>query len=189
VFVIHLYNFSANSAGLFRNAVQEFARSGSNKLIIDLRGNPGGYLDAAIDMASWFLPKDKTVVKEDRGNGEEDVHKSLGYSAIHNNPKIIVLVDGGSASASEILAGALQENGMARLVGTKTFGKGSVQELVNLTPETALKITVARWLTPKGNSISEQGLKPDVEVKVGDDDIKNGKDSQLEKAAELLKSN
>jgi carboxyl-terminal processing protease len=188
IFVIQLYNFSANSAGLFRNAIQEFSRSGSNKLIIDLRGNPGGYLDASIEMASLLLPKDKIVVKEDVGEGVERVHKSLGYNIVPN-AKIVVLVDSGSASASEILAGALQENSRAKIVGTKTFGKGSVQELVNLTPETSLKITIARWLTPKGNSISEQGLKPDIEVKVTPEDIEKKHDAQLEKAVELLKSN
>ncbi|MBX4197714.1 S41 family peptidase [Candidatus Parcubacteria bacterium] len=188
IFVIKLYNFSANSANLFRNALEEFARSGSNRLVLDLRGNPGGYLDAALDMASWFLPKEQIVLREDLGDGKEEIHYSKGYDIFNNNLKMVILVDGGSASASEILAGALQEHGIASLVGATTFGKGSVQELVNLTPETALKITIARWLTPKGNSISEQGLKPDVEVKVTEEDVKNQVDAQMNKAVELLKA-
>ncbi len=97
-----------------------------------------------------------------------------------------MLIDGGSASASEILAGALREQGVAKLVGTKSFGKGSVQELINVTDTTALKVTIARWLTPLGNSISEVGIAPDYEVKVTDDDIKNHNDTQMKKAIDVL---
>ena len=100
--------------------------------------------------------------------------------------KFVILVDEGSASASEILAGALREHGVAKIVGEKTFGKGSVQELVPITPETSLKVTIARWLTPNGVSISDGGVKPDVEAKLTEEDIKNGRDWQMEKAAEVL---
>ncbi len=187
VFVIQLYNFSQNSASLFRNALVKFANSGSQKLVLDLRGNPGGYLEAAVDMASWFLPGDKVVVKEDSGgHGEDMEYKSKGYNVFSKNLKMVILVDGGSASASEILAGALQEHGVAKLVGTKTFGKGSVQELLSLTPDTSLKVTIARWLTPLGHSISEQGLKPDVEVPLTPENTANHTDPQLNKAIELL---
>ncbi len=187
VFVIHLYNFSQNSATLFRRALVEFADSKSNKLVIDLRGNPGGYLEAAIDMASWFLSGDKVVVQEDSGGHDEDVvYNSKGYNVFNKNLKMVILVDGGSASASEILAGALQEHAVAKLVGTKTFGKGSVQELVSLTPNTSLKITIARWLTPNGVSISEQGLKPDIEIPLTAENTANGNDPQMNKAIELL---
>ncbi len=187
IFVIRLYSFSSNSATLFRNALEQFVRSGQGKLIIDLRGNPGGYLQAAIDMASWFLPADKIVVKEDTsGHGENVEYKSKGYNVFNENLKVIILVDGGSASASEILAGALQEHGIAQLVGTKTYGKGSVQELVNLTSDTSLKITVARWLTPNGKSISGQGIQPDVEVKITPEDVEKLNDAQMKKAVELL---
>lgn len=186
VFVISLYNFSANSAQIFRGAIEEFKKSGSSKLVIDLRGNPGGYLDAAVDMASWFLPKDKIVLREDVGSGQEKVYYSKGYNIFNNNLKVVILGDGGSASASEILAGALTEHGVATFVGTKTYGKGSVQELINLTSDTALKITIARWLTPNGNSISEQGLKPSYEVVRTPEDRTAGKDPQLDKAVEIL---
>lgn len=189
VFVIRLYSFTGSSAALFKNAIQEFVQSGSSKLVLDLRGNPGGYLEAAVDMASWFLPKDALVVRESsNGRGIEQDYKSVGYNIFNKNLKMVILVDGGSASASEILAGALNEYGVAKLVGTKTYGKGSVQELINITPETALKVTVARWLTPKGNTISEQGLKPDVVVEFTAEDAKAGRDPQFIKALEVVKA-
>ena len=186
VYVIELYNFSATSQFLFREALRSFIESGSDKLILDLRGNPGGYLEAAVDMASWFLPTGKVVVSE-RGE-EERIHRSRGYAVFNENLKMAILVNGGSASASEILAGALQEHGIATLVGEKTFGKGSVQELVDITPETSLKVTVARWFTPNGTSISERGLTPDIEVERTREDYENDRDPQKERAAEYLKS-
>ena len=188
IFTIKLYNFSAQSASLFRNALRDFVNSGSNKLILDLRGNPGGFLDSAVDMASWFLPPGKTVVVEDYGKGSQQiVERSRGYNIFSDNLRMVILVDGGSASASEILAGALSEQGKATLVGTKTFGKGSVQEYIKLNDETSLKVTVARWLTPNGKSISEGGLAPDIEVKITPEDTAAGKDPQMQKAIELLK--
>ena len=146
-------------------------------------------MDAAVSMASNFLPSGAVIVKENYGpNKPEDVIRSLGYETFKNKgqPKVVILIDGGSASASEILAGAMREQGVATLVGTRSFGKGSVQELVDITPDTALKVTVARWLTPKGNSISSVGVTPDVEVKVTEDDIKAHKDPQMAKAVEIL---
>lgn len=188
IFTIKLYTFSAQSASLFRNALREFVDSKSNKLILDLRGNPGGFLDAAVDMASWFLPPGKTVVMEDYGNGKTQVvERSKGYNIFNENLRMVILIDGGSASASEILAGALSEYGKAKLVGTKSFGKGSVQEYIKLNSETALKVTVARWLTPNGKSISEGGLIPDVEVKLTAEDVAAGRDLQMNKAIELLR--
>ncbi|MDD5050265.1 MAG: S41 family peptidase [Candidatus Pacebacteria bacterium] len=187
VFVIKLYSFTENSPVLFKNALQEFVDAHTNKLILDLRGNPGGYLEAAVSMASWFLPKGDVVVTEDFGKSmPEQSYRSAGYNIFTKDLKMIILVDGGSASAAEILSGALSEHGVAKLVGTKTFGKGSVQELVPLTPDTSLKITIARWLTPNGISISQEGLKPDVEVKTDSKQAEGGKDVQLEKAVELL---
>lgn len=187
VYVIRLFNFSAISQDLFRNALRQFVRSGSNKLVLDLRGNPGGYLEAAIDMASWFLPSGATVVKEDfKKSTEIVIHRSKGYDIFGSRLKMVVLIDGGSASASEILAGALQENNVAKLVGTKSFGKGSVQELVKITPDTSLKVTIARWLTPKDHSISAGGLTPDYEVKLDEKDYIKGIDAQMNKAVEIL---
>src|SRR3989344_8031821 len=126
IFVIELYSFSAQSPNLFRAALREFILSGNDKLILDLRGNPGGYLEAAIDMASWFLPSSAVVVREDFGQSrDEKVYRSKGYDVFSDKLKFVILVDRGSASASEILAGALAEHGKAILVGDKTFGKGS----------------------------------------------------------------
>lgn len=188
IFKIDLYSFSENSPNLFRGALREFILSGDNKLILDLRGNPGGYLEAAIDMASWFLPASKVVVKEDfSGTQGERVYRSRGYDIFTDELKFIILVDKGSASAAEILAGALKEHGVAKLVGETTFGKGSVQELVDITSETSLKITVARWLTPNGNSISEKGVTPDYPVvRPAPNPTNAGADSQLQKAIEIL---
>ncbi|HYF10035.1 MAG TPA: S41 family peptidase [Candidatus Paceibacterota bacterium] len=191
VFVISLYNFSAPSMGLFRNALREFVGSGTDKLILDLRNNPGGYLEASVDMASWFLPPGKVVVREDFGKGRaEQVYRSRGYDIFTDQLKFAILINGGSASASEILAGALQAHKKAVLVGEKTFGKGSVQELVKLTPDTSLKVTIARWLTPNGLSISENGLTPDVTVSLATTTPKGQApvDTQMEKAAALLKA-
>ncbi|OGG76764.1 hypothetical protein A3B35_03060 [Candidatus Kaiserbacteria bacterium RIFCSPLOWO2_01_FULL_54_24] len=188
VFVIELQSFTANSPELFRRALREFVESGSRSLVLDLRGNPGGYLEAAVDMASWFLPTGRVVVTEDYGgNAESVVHRSRGYDVFNENLRMVMLVDRGSASASEILAGALQHYGIAKMVGDRTFGKGSVQELVEITSDTALKITVARWLGPDGEQIPLDGIVPDVEIKNTEEDVKAGKDPQLEKAIEILK--
>jgi carboxyl-terminal processing protease len=187
VFVISLYSFSESSPELFRKALREFIETRSDKLVLDLRGNPGGYLEAAIDMASWFLPPSKIVVKEDFGTKQTpQVYKSSGYDIFNSNLKFVILIDAGSASASEILSGALSENGIAKLVGQKSFGKGSVQELVPITADTSLKVTIARWLTPNGTSISKYGIKPDIEVVNTEESLKNGEDLQMNKAVETL---
>ncbi len=188
VFIIELFSFSETSPVLFREALQEFIDSGEQYLILDLRGNPGGYLEASRDMASWFLPEGKIVVTEDYGDGEDLVHRSKGYDIFNENLKFVVLVDGGSASASEILAGAFQDHEIATLVGSQTFGKGSVQELIPVKGGGSLKITVAKWLTPNGLSISDNGLTPDVEVEVTLEDIEAEIDAQLDKAIEVVKS-
>lgn len=190
VFVISLFNFSAQSPYLFREALREFITSGSNKLVLDLRGNPGGYLEAAVDMASWFLPTGKTVVVEKIGkNQTEHSYKSRGYDVFTKNLKMVILVDGGSASASEILAGALSEHGVAKLIGEKTYGKGSVQELIQITKETSLKITVAKWLTPNGVSISAKGLEPDEKVTLTKEDLEASRDTQMNAAVKYLLGN
>src|ERR1035437_1312623 len=189
IFVVKLYSFTADSPDLFRNALRQFVASGDHKLILDLRGNPGGYLDAAWDMASWFLPAGKTVVTEDfGGNNTPKVYASKGYNIFNSNLQMMILVDGGSASAAEILAGALKENGIAKLVGVKTFGKGSVQELVSLTSDTSLKVTIARRLTPSGHNLSHDGLDPDYNVEITDKDVASKTDSQMNKAVDLLKA-
>ncbi len=189
IFVISLYSFSENSAVLFKKAFKEFKDTKYNKLIIDLRGNPGGYLDSAVEIGSLFVDEGKTIVTEDFG-GKKDtiVYRSQGASPFSKDNRVIVLIDGGSASASEILAGALKQNNVARLVGEKSFGKGSVQELVKINDETSLKVTIGSWLTPDGSSISKKGIEPDFIVPFTIEDLKNKKDPALEKAIKLLKN-
>jgi len=187
VFVLQLYTFNAVAPQKIQEAIREFAQFGSDKLIIDLRGNPGGYLEVAVDFASWFLPVGKPVVIEDYGDTKQDVfHRSRGYDVFTDRLKLAVLIDGGSASASEIFAGALRAHGKGTLVGTKSFGKGSVQQTFPITDDTLLKVTVARWLTPDRISISHNGIEPDIEVEMTDEDRKAGEDPQLERAAEFL---
>ncbi len=187
IFVMHLYNFGATAPAEMRTALKQFIQSGSTKLILDLRGNPGGYLEGAVDIASWFLPAGSTIVSEDFGSKEKpNIHRSKGYNIFKDNWKMVVLVNEGSASASEILAGALQEHQRAVLIGTKTFGKGSVQELIKVTPDTSLKVTIARWLTPNGVSISQNGLTPDIKVDRTPEEYLAGKDPQLDAAVEYL---
>ena len=187
VFVIQVYSFNAQAPEKFRNAIREFAESGTDKLIVDLRGNPGGYLEAAVDMASWFLPVGKTVVIQDFNEKKpQDVFRSRGYDVFSDRLKLAILVDGGSASASEIFAGALHDHGKATLVGQTTFGKGSVQQLFDVTNDSSIKITIARWLTPAGVSISHEGVKPDIEVERTADDVKADKDPQMVRAVEFL---
>ena len=189
IFLIKYYNFGATSPELFRGALREFVDAKTDKLIIDLRGNPGGYLEAAVDTASWFLPLGKVVAIEERGAGKDrEFYRSRGYDIFTDKLKMVILVDGGSASASEILAGALHEYGKATLVGEKTFGKGSVQELISVTPDTSLKVTVSRWLTPNGISISHNGLGPDVVVKEAEENSNASEDKQLAKAILVIQS-
>ena len=189
VYVIALSQFTANSPDLFRNALRSFIESGDHYLVLDLRGNPGGYLEAAVDMASWFLPSGDIVVTEDyAGHQANIVHRSYGYNVFNKNLKMVVLADGGTASASEILADALRQHGVAKLVGTNTFGKGVVQELFDVTSNTTIKITVARWLGPDGTQIPHDGLVPDIMSTTTDEAIKAGKDTQLEKAVQVVKA-
>jgi len=187
IFVVRLMNFSAVSPNLFRSAMRDFATSGRNKLILDLRGNPGGFLNASVDIASYFLPEGAVVVTEDFGDKREPiVHRSRGFNLLRSRDfDAVILVDRGSASASEILAGALKHHGVATLIGNTTFGKGSVQEVVPITSDTALKVTVARWVTPNGEPIPDTGIVPDVEIEVGDD-APEDEDVALQRAVEFL---
>lgn len=187
VFIISVYGFPATGADLFRKALREFVESGTGRLIVDLRGNPGGYLEVAVDMASWFLPEGKVIVREEEKDGSGRVFRSRGYNVFGDNFHFVVLVDGGSASASEIFAGALQDHGRATIIGTKTFGKGSVQELIPITEDTALKVTVARWLTPSGRSLSDAGIDPDIVVELTQEDTELLNDPQLKKAIEVAR--
>ncbi|HUO56095.1 MAG TPA: S41 family peptidase [Candidatus Paceibacterota bacterium] len=187
IFVITVEEFTSNAPDLFRDALRSFVQSGDNKLVLDLRGNPGGYLDAAVDMASWFLPSGDVIVTEDSdGHQANIIHRSLGYDVFNKNLKMAILVDGGSASASEIFSDALRYYGVAKLVGTNTYGKGVVQELFPITDTTSLKVTVARWLGPDGLQIPHTGLVPDVEATTSDSMLQSGEDPQMQAAIQLL---
>ncbi len=163
-FIIAIYSFNAIAEAQVREALEEYQKSEASSLVIDVRGNPGGYLQSAVAIAGYFLPAGKVVVKEEFNDATQNLmFRSRGQVVREFNPNnLVVLVDNGSASASEILAGALKDHGVATIIGSQTFGKGSVQELVKLDNGASLKVTVARWLTPNGTSISDGGLTPDI---------------------------
>ena len=187
IFIIKLHNFNENAADEFRKAVKEFYASGSKKIVLDVRNNPGGYLVVAVDIASWFLPAGETVAREKFANGTEDLYRSSGYRLLEKTP-MVVLINEGSASASEILAGALRDKKQVQLIGTKSYGKGSVQEVQNLEGGSSLKVTIAKWLTPNGTEINGKGLEPDIKVEIKNpDDLKPGEDPVINKAIEILK--
>ena len=183
---IQIFQFDESLSGNFKNEVYQILQSPAKKIILDLRNNPGGYLETAQEIAGYFLKKGQTVIIEDFGKGKEQkIYMSQGDGELVNYP-IVVLINQGSASASEILAGTLRDNRNIKLIGEKSFGKGSVQEVVDLWGGSFLKITIAKWLTPKGNSISEVGLDPDIKVEITDEDIEFDKDPQLDKALEII---
>ncbi len=157
-------------------------------LIIDLRYNPGGLLDESIAISSSFI-EDGVIVQERYSDGKIKEYDALGVADLPTNPKVIVLINGGTASAAEIIAGALQDYDRAVIMGEKSFGKGSVQDYVALPDGSSLKITTARWMTPNGRLIEHEGIEPDITVEYTEEDYTAGNDSQLEAAiAELLKS-
>ncbi len=191
---MQIYSFNQTVDSEFKKASEEILKSNVNELIIDLRNNPGGLLDSAINLAGWFLDKNQVVVSEVFGDSTRNEFKSDGNSSLKHYPTVI-LMNGGSASASEILAGALHDNRNIKIVGEKSFGKGSVQELQNYGDGSSLKVTIAKWLTPAGISISEKGIEADLKVTLDPKDIEAGKieigtpgkDPQLDKAIEVLK--
>jgi len=183
---LKLYQFSEKANFDFTTAAFEILMSPAKKIILDLRNNPGGYLEVAQDITSYFLKKGQIIAIEDFGtNKEKKEYKSKNLGKLSQYP-IVVLINQGSASASEILAGALRDNRGILLIGEKTFGKGSVQQLEKL-KEGSLKITIAKWLTPKGESITDRGLEPDIKIEMTDEDYENNRDPQLDKAIEIIK--
>lgn len=183
---LRLYSFNGNAGSLFYQAIVEASTQGAKGLILDLRDNPGGYLEAAVNLAGWFLPRGTLVVSEEGRTGIVDQLRANGNAALVNFP-MVVLINGGSASASEILAGALRDNRRIKLIGEQSFGKGTVQQLTDLYDGSSLKLTIAHWVLPSGTILEGKGLIPDVQVKMTDEDIKNNRDPQLDKASEILK--
>lgn len=182
---INIKQFNKDTAFELDNYISDILIKNPQGIILDLRNNSGGYLNVANEIASRFIDRGEVIVIESFKN-EEKIYKSKGGQRFNEIP-IIVLINEGSASASEILAGALKDNGKAKLVGEKTFGKGLVQVIEDLRDGSAIKITVARWLTPNRVDINENGIEPDFEVELTVEDYLNEKDPQLEKALELLK--
>lgn len=182
--VMTITRFDEQTGQLARAAARSFKTQNVKSVILDLRGNGGGYLTAAQDVVGLWL-NNKTVVTE-RTNGKVTDDLKSGTNPILAGLPTAILVNASSASASEITAGALQDNGVAKLVGVTTFGKGSVQKLLNLPDGTELKVTVARWYTPNGKNISKQGITPDKVVTISADDVNGGRDPQFDAAKALL---
>lgn len=184
---ISLYHFTENAPEEFKKIAKKVIKSNPKGIILDLRNNPGGYLEVAQDVAGWFLKRGSIVVCEDFGKKKKKkCYKAKGNGQLSQYP-MVVLINQGSASASEILASALRDNLGVKLIGEKSYGKGSVQELASLKDGSSLKITIAKWLTPKGELISKKGLEPDIKVEFTEEDYDQGRDPQKEKAIEILK--
>ncbi len=184
---LKINKFGEETAREFDKKVNEIILRGSQGIVLDLRNNPGGFLDRSVSVASRLLPANKTVVIEEDATGNKKTLTTKGGDKLSQLPTV-VLINEGSASASEILAGALRDNRSIKLVGKKSFGKGSVQELINLPGKSSVKITVAKWLTPNGEYIMEKGIAPDVEVELTKEDFDNNRDPQLDKALEILQN-
>lgn len=182
--IIRVSSFNDDTLNLFNDAVKNIVAKKPKGIILDLRNNPGGYLDTAVAMASEWI-KAGPVVLEQFGDGKRNEYLASGNPRLESY-KTIVLVNGGSASASEIVAGALRDYKKATLVGEQTYGKGSVQTIRDLSDGSSIKITVATWMTPEGDFINEKGLAPQVEVKLTATDFEKNKDPQLQKAIDLI---
>ncbi len=185
---VRLYTFGEQTTAELRKNLRDLLAQKPAGLILDLRGNGGGYLNTAIDVVSEFIKSPNVVMVEQFGDGQRNTYKANPGGLATDIP-LVVLVDEGTASASEITAGAIQDYGRGKLVGAKTYGKGSVQQITQLDNDGgAVRITVARWLTPKERQIHKVGLTPDEVVARTEDDLMNGRDPQLDKAIELLAS-
>jgi len=182
---VSLFDFSSDATNKLEEAVEELLDQEPKGLILDLRGNPGGWLNEAVDTTGLFLSKDALVLIERFKDGTEQTYEAPHRPAAPDIP-MVVLVDGGSASASEIVAGALQDHERAVLIGEKTFGKGSVQWPHELSNGAEMRVTVARWFTPNDRAIHGEGLEPDIEVELTEEDLDAELDPQLERAAEYL---
>lgn len=184
---LKITQFTDDTVGLATKAGNSFRQQSVKGVVLDLRSNPGGYLSGAVDISSLWLDQGKTVVSQRRGGTVLSTEYAKGGNNLGGLPTV-VLINGGSASASEITAGALRDNKLATLVGDKSFGKGSIQQVEKLSDGSELKVTVAHWYTPDGKNINKQGIDPDVLVSISDDDAKAGRDPQKDKAYEILRS-
>lgn len=177
--------FGDDTAGLAKQAATQFKQANVRGVVVDVRNNGGGLLESSVQVAGIWL--NNKVVVEERQSGRATDSLKTGTNTILEGVPTVVLINEGSASASEILAGALRDHGAVQLIGEKSFGKGSVQELIDLPSGGKLKVTVARWYTPKGKNIDKEGIKPDIEVKLSEDDFNNNRDPQKDRATAELK--
>lgn len=182
---IKISRFGSDTVELTTKAANDLKAQGAKSMVLDLRGDPGGLLDAAVGVSSLWLDPGKTILQEKRDNVVVRSYRAQGNSILKGMPTV-VLINEGSASASEITAGALKDNGVAKLMGVKSFGKGSVQQVEQLGDGSVLKVTIAKWYTPAGVNINKEGIKPDTEVKLSDDDAKSQRDPQLDAAQKAL---
>ncbi|MCF7820170.1 MAG: S41 family peptidase [Candidatus Pacebacteria bacterium] len=184
IFLITINSFNDDTLDLFNQAIKEAQQKNVKGIILDLRNNPGGYLDTAIEVASEWVESGPVVIEKfDEVNEETYLARGIARLADY---KTVVLVNGGSASASEIVSGALQDYSLATVIGTQTFGKGSVQTLNPFADGSALKVTVAKWLTPEGNYITDVGITPDKVIEYSPEDFENKVDPQLEEAVKTI---
>jgi carboxyl-terminal processing protease len=183
---VQLYEFTGTAGDLFRDNVVKKLPPNTKGMVLDLRDDPGGYLEVAVDIAGWFVDRNTVVVREEGRGDNNQEYRSTGNGALKNLP-VVVLVNKGSASASEILAGSLRDNRGVKLVGETSFGKGTVQEVTDLPGGGSVKLTVAHWVLPKGQILEGTGLKPDYAVQLPDNFKPGDADPQLQKALDLLK--
>lgn len=183
---IKLYHFSATANSDFQKIASEILNSPAEKIILDLRNNPGGYLGIAKQITGWFLERGQIIAIQCFGEEERQrKHRARGNQKLLKYP-IVVLINEGSASGSEILASALRDNREVKIIGETSFGKGAIQQLKEMRQGAHLKVTIANWLTPKGELIAEKGLTPDIEVEMTLEDFQKERDPQLDKAIEII---
>ena len=182
--IISVYRFSEDTGTLVESFAKDFKKKGINKIILDLRNNGGGFVKAARDLLSLWLDGDKILIQKSTTSGQTITYAKRG-EAVLKDTKTIVLVNNATASASEIVAGALKDYKKATIVGTKTYGKGVVQTMLELSGGALLKVTTAHWYTPDNQTINKTGISPDIEVERTYNDINSGKDPQLDKAKTL----
>jgi len=182
---IQITQFTDDTTDLAQKAALQFKKAGVRGIILDLRDDPGGLLDAAVNVSSLWLPANKTVLQVKENNVVVNTYTSTGNDLLQGIPTV-VLINGGSASASEITAGALHDNNAATLIGEKSFGKGSVQQIINLGDGSELKLTIEHWFTPNGKSISKTGIQPDRTIVLTTDNAKNNQDPQKDAALRYL---
>lgn len=186
---IEISRFDSNTTELTKQATSELANKNVKGIVLDLRNNPGGYLDSSIEVASEFIKEGVIVIEKTGDSGQKEEYTANGKGKMTSNSiPMVVLVNGGSASASEIVTGALQDHDRATIVGEKTFGKGSVQAIESIGQGMSIRITIAHWYTPNGVNIGSEGITPDVEIEFTEEDAKTEKDPQLDKALEIIKS-